>query len=54
MPELDGVFIAVIGFIMNTAQQTDTGSRRERLWNWGFWMSIAAFEVLGVFLAHQS
>jgi hypothetical protein len=53
-PGSDGVLIAVFGFIMSTAQYTGTGSRRERLWNWGFWMSIVAFEVLGVFLAHQS
>jgi hypothetical protein len=28
--------------------------RRERLWNWTFWMSIVASEALGVFLTHQS
>jgi len=28
--------------------------RRERLWNWTFWMSIVASEALGVLLTHQS
>lgn len=44
----------LFSFIMNTAEYVDTHPRRERLWNWGFWMAILAFEVLGVFLAHQS
>ena len=30
------------------------GRRRERLWNWTFWLSIVASEALGVFLTHQS
>ena len=26
---------------------------RERMWNWTFWATIAAFEVLGIFLSGQ-
>jgi hypothetical protein len=27
---------------------------RQRLWNWAFWASIAAFEALGLVLSRQT
>ena len=27
--------------------------RQARLWNWGFWVTILAFEAVGVLLARQ-
>jgi hypothetical protein len=39
---------------MNRAGQAAKGHRWDKLWNRSFWVSILAFEVLGVFLAHHS
>jgi hypothetical protein len=39
---------------MNSAGQAANDHRRDGLWNWSFWVSILAFETLGVFLAHHS
>lgn len=39
---------------MQTAYSDLATARRERLWNWGFWASIVAFEVFGLLLTHQS